>query len=192
MKLTVFKMNSVGGQRRPHDPRHVIDSVIANQRNRGSLSNGRPEDRAFPIFNYGSNHPQQLQDRIGGRTPTMYGAYAQGWGRVFRGYSQNWKGGVASLAKDGGRTVYGYVAYLSQAEIDKLARFEGSRYSLKPISVTLQDGRTLSAKAYIRDDNDSEYSKPSKEYLQAVVKTISSFWTSEDGGKVKVSDITLA
>jgi hypothetical protein len=53
------------------------------------------------LFSYGSNHPDQLADRLE-RVVRGYGASLHGYRRVFRGHSQLWGGGVASLRKASG------------------------------------------------------------------------------------------
>ena len=61
------------------------------------------------LFNYGSNNLEQLSDRLGYKIDGE-AAYLPKHGRVFRGWSRNWGGGVASITKDANRTVYGYIA----------------------------------------------------------------------------------
>ena len=148
-----------------------------------------------PVFCYGSNNPDQLAERIGHR-PKMEGAYLEGYHRIFVGFSRKWNGGVGSLEKAPGETVYGLVAYLSQADIKKLDGFEGwnpdnvSGSTIKEnLKITTQDGKPLRAIVYL--GTASNRNPPSRAYREAIAKTISAFWSSADGSGVSWRDITI-
>lgn len=141
------------------------------------------------LFCYGSNHPGQLADRLGHTTPNT-GAYAPGWGRVFRGWSERWGGGVASLERLRDVTTYGYVAEVSATDLATMDLYEGvatGHYERMAIPV-MAGGRKRKAIAYV--SLSREKNKPSKAYLSAVAKTIGAFWEGADG-PVKPSDITI-
>lgn len=143
------------------------------------------------LFCYGSNDPQQLGERLNRRSIEGVGAWAEGYGRVFRGYSQRWGGGVASIEKDPRRNVYGWVAKVTPSELTTLDRFEGvasGNYKRVNIKVETLDGDTLSAIAYV--STSRQFNEPSKAYLNAVLKTISTFW-SDEGNAIKLSDIPI-
>lgn len=143
------------------------------------------------LFCYGSNDPQQLGERLNRRSIEGVGAWVEGYGRVFRGYSQRWGGGVASIEKDPRRNVYGWVAKVSASELTTLDRFEGvasGNYKRVNIKVETLDGDTLSAIAYVSTSRD--FNRPSQAYLNAVLKTISTFW-SDDGKPIKIGDIPI-
>ena len=142
------------------------------------------------LFSYGSNSPKQLAERLGhpveGRA-----AYAEGWMRVFRGYSERWQGAVASLLPSRGQKTYGYVAEVSPHDLSILDGYAGSRYTRTNLVVTRMDGRKQKAVAYLRDPREPFRHRPSRRYLEAVVATISSFWTGKDGKTVTVDDIPI-
>ena len=143
------------------------------------------------LFSYGSNNPEQLSERLEYSVRGAQGAYADGWQRVFRGYSRNWGGGVASLLRKSGSTTYGYVAPVTAEDLDILDRYEGVRsgnYKRQQITVTTADGEEIRAVAYI--SRSREFNEPTKAYLRATAKTIGQFW-SGSGGPVKVSDIPI-
>jgi hypothetical protein len=141
------------------------------------------------LFSYGSNNPKQLADRLG-HSFNSEAAYLPGYQRVFRGFSQRWGGGTASMQKASGGAVFGYVAQVSAADLAQLDRFEGvglgiyRRSKVKPIV----DGSRVDAIAYIHTSR--EFNRPTDAYLDAVAKTIGSFWRGEHGA-VGRSDIIV-
>jgi hypothetical protein len=148
-----------------------------------------------PVFCYGSNNPDQLAERIGHR-PKMEGAYLEGYHRIFVGFSRKWNGGVGSLEKAPGETVYGLVAYLSQADIKKLDGFEGwnpdntSGSTIKEnLKITTQGGKPLRAIVYL--GTATNRNPPSRAYREAIAKTIQAFWSNADGSGVSWRDITV-
>lgn len=141
------------------------------------------------LFCYGSNHPGQLAERLGHAT-TNTGAYAPGWARVFRGWSERWGGGVASLVGMKDVTTYGYVAQVTASDLETMDVYEGvatGHYDRATIDVVV--GSTKK-KATVYLANAREKNKPSKAYLTAIAKTIGAFWEGSDG-PVKPSDITI-
>lgn len=142
------------------------------------------------LFSYGSNHPGQLAERLGHPVQGK-AAFAEGWMRVFRGYSERWEGSVATLVRADGHKTYGYVAEVSPHDLSVLDGYEGSRYTRTQIMVTLMDGTTRSAIVYIRPEGEPFRIPPSRKYVEAIVKTISGFWKSADGKPVRVSSIPI-
>lgn len=157
--------------------------------------------RPIWLFSYGSNHPEQLGSRIG-RKVKGFPARLPGFHRVFRGFSRMWGCGVASLLKvnEPDAQVYGYVTQLSIEELESLDLWEGvasgegttsgayRRQTFKVVAEIEGQEQYINAVAYVSTSNT--FNEPSKEYLKAVVKTISPFWR-EGGRKVKVSDIPI-
>jgi len=140
------------------------------------------------LFSYGSNHPKQLSERIGRRVKGAP-AFAPGMCRVFRGWSQRWEGGVASL-EAGACTTFGYVAKVTEDELRILDQYEGiasGNYRRSTVKVTV-GAEEKSAIAYIATSRKK--SKPSEAYLEAVALTIGTFWSGE-GGPVRVRDIPI-
>lgn len=143
------------------------------------------------LFSYGSNHPGQLSERLGRTDWEMQSGRLDDHWRVFRGYSQRWRGGVASLEPRRGQSVYGYVAKVTAPDLAVMDRYEGvagGSYQRKTLQVKTPSGR-VSAVAYASTSRD--HMPPSREYLEAVAKTIGAFWRGADGGPVKWSDITV-
>jgi cation transport regulator ChaC len=143
------------------------------------------------LFSYGSNHPEQLAQRLGHEVVSQ-GALVREYGRAFRGASRTWGGaGTATLIPMTGTTTYGLVIDVTKADIDLLDRYEGvpTVYNRQKIKVTLQSGESKTAWVYISTRTD--FNPPSREYLKAIVKTINTHWTSKSGSSVKVSDIPI-
>jgi len=143
------------------------------------------------LFSYGSNHPAQIAERLGHAVETA-GAYAPGYARFFRGFSQRWGGGVATLRKKPDGVVFGLVATVTAADLDRMDRFEGvasGNYERTKVRVTLAGGGKKDAVAYV--STSKEFNPPTREYLEAVARTIGTHWSSGDGAKVTWRDITV-
>lgn len=143
------------------------------------------------LFNYGSNHPAQLKQRVGSENiKGIYPAFVEGYMRVFRGYSVNWNGSVATLIKKKGYFTYGYVAKITPKGLDRLRPYEGPKYLEQRIEVQVSlknddNFEPVSAIAFIRSGREKYEHKPSREYLKAVLKTINTFWEAD------ISDIPM-
>lgn len=154
----------------------------------------RSSARIQYLFCYGSNSTRQLEARLGipgGSRGQVQGAYAPDYQRVFRGMSSTWGGGTASLQKKKGAATYGLLVELSARDLDVLDRYEGVHsgvYKRQKLLVYTQDGEPVEAIAYVSLRKD--FNPPTKEYLAAVVKTISRFWEGENG-PVTAKDIPI-
>lgn len=150
-----------------------------------------------PLFCYGSNNLKQLSERVGANlnSPNMQPIPAVSYHkkRVFRGYSQNWGGGTASLETSKSRPTYGFVVRLTDAQLDILDRYEGvgrpNGYEriITEVETYGEDGRRLGpllATAYVH--TSKTFHKPSREYLQAVAKTIGTCWDIKGVSDIKV------
>ena len=142
----------------------------------------RNPPRTTWLFNYGSNHPGQLADRVG-IEKTVHCCVLFGYKRVFRGWSHNWGGGVASLEPDPDGMTFGYATRMTAAELRVLDRYEGVRsgnYRRLRVRITLSDGeRDVNAIAYV--SNSDEYNAPTRAYLKAIARTVSTCWSGSDG-----------
>jgi gamma-glutamylcyclotransferase (GGCT)/AIG2-like uncharacterized protein YtfP len=142
---------------------------------------------AQPVFSYGSNNPYHLRQILGHDVETI-GAVALGYERVYRGFSERWGGGVASLEPHEKAKVFGSVALLGPHDLAHLDAIEGvarGEYRREPIVVLLSNGRPMKALAYV--STSPEFNPPSPEYLKEVQDTVQSYkerfwgdWTRED------------
>jgi hypothetical protein len=140
------------------------------------------------LFSYGSNNPTQLGERLG-RPIGGKAAFLEGYGRVFRAWSKRWNGGVASLEEDSSRKTYGYVERVTEEELKILDGWEKG-YQRIPFQVHVAKGdgwETKTAIAYVC--LSKTYNKPSRQYLEAIIKTINAFWS--DDHEITVDNIPL-
>jgi 8-oxo-dGTP pyrophosphatase MutT (NUDIX family)/gamma-glutamylcyclotransferase (GGCT)/AIG2-like uncharacterized protein YtfP len=131
------------------------------------------------LFSYGSNSPQQLAVRLG-HPVQGEAAYLPRHRRVFRGWSHNWHGGVASVVPDAGRHVFGYVFEADDDDVEILDQYEGvatGYYTRNRVTVTLANGDQVAASVY--KATSTEPSKPSRRYLKTIADTVGSFWAGE-------------
>lgn len=141
------------------------------------------------LFSYGSNSPRQLAERLG-HAVTGRAAFVDGYLRAFRGWSNRWEGGVATLIPGRGKT-YGYIAEVTPADLAVLDRYEGvatGNYRRQPLTATTNEGDVVEAIAYLA--SSTEKNAPSRAYKQAVAETISAFWAGSNG-PVTEDDITV-
>jgi gamma-glutamylcyclotransferase (GGCT)/AIG2-like uncharacterized protein YtfP len=126
------------------------------------------------LFSYGSNYPRQLSERLG-RDIDTWGAYADGFERVFRGYSTRWGGGVASLIPTPGARTFGHVTRVDAADLRVLDAREGvpGAYLRMEIPVVIDQGPT---EAWVYIARSPDFHAPSRRYLEAVAETISTHW----------------
>ena len=147
------------------------------------------------LFCFGSNNPRQLTQRVG-PPKGIYAAFAPYHKRVFRGWSRNWQGGVATLVPSTSRPAYGYAAELSMAQIKDMDEYEGvssGLYTRRLINVVVdivvydQDapqGEERQAYAYLKES--TEFNAPSLDYLKAVAATIGTFWQINGPQDIKI------
>jgi gamma-glutamylcyclotransferase (GGCT)/AIG2-like uncharacterized protein YtfP len=156
-------------------------------------SNPKEKNSEVYLFCYGSNNKERLEDRLEREIDETYPAYAENYQRIFRGYSNKWQGGVASIQAKKEKNVYGLVVKITKKDLDKLDVFEGypTSYTRKNIDVEVNLGngfKTVSCVCYFAVSK--EFNGPSKEYLKAIVNTISEHWT-DNNRKIKISDIAI-
>ena len=143
------------------------------------------------LFCYGSNNPKQLAERVGEPKWTAP-AFSRAYKRVFRGWSERWGGGVASLLKSTSRPTFGYVAMVSSSQLSVMDQYEGvggGYYVRKEIPVVYVDPKTderVSTKAIAYVATSREFNAPSDKYLDAVFRTIRPFWNIASPAEITV------
>ena len=132
------------------------------------------EDDEYLLFNYGSNHKLQLEERIGRELTTYNKASVKGYTKIFGGYSDRWNGAVASIIENKNDTTIGYYTILSHDELFTLDTYESSYERIK-ITILNESDEEKDAYTYVKIDTEwNEH--PSIEYLQACFKNIELFW----------------
>lgn len=138
------------------------------------------------LFSYGSNNPKQLEQRLERNLSGVWPAICFGREKAYRGWSNNWGGGVATLNKKKGQSAYGYVLEVSEVDLKKLDRFEGVRsgnYYRTTASITVYDDEFEDGEMVIEcifyKASSREFNSPSLDYLKANLKTLNSFWTNK-------------
>jgi len=122
------------------------------------------------IFSYGSNSIFQLRGRVNNNNLISYPAYIENYKKIFRGYSNGWKGGVASLVKKRFIKTYGIIVFLSENEISKLDLYEIGYHKEELVCTILEkyeNKKNINCYVYIANDN-SWISPPSEQYLVAI------------------------
>ena len=151
------------------------------------------------VFSYGSNGLEQLRQRMKNPTLQFKPAILPNSVRIFCGASKSWEdGGVASIVPMPGWEVKGNIAYLTDAELQLLDRFEGTprnepyattttRYRRQDVHVLCEiDGQIQTIDAVVYVKNDPKWVRaPCKAYVTACQKNIDVFWPSE---RVEVRD----
>ena len=132
------------------------------------------EDDNVYLFCYGSNHKEQLEERIGRNDIEYNKASARNYEIIFGGYSDNWNGAVASIIESNDSICKGAYAIVTEDELEILDSFE-SNYERQEISIITDTDNEKNAFVYIKYETDwSEH--PSTDYLEACYKTIQPFW----------------
>jgi len=139
------------------------------------------------LFSYGSNNPDQLSGRLE-RDLEIFPAIAYNYQKVYRGYSNNWKGGTASLNTKPGFNTFGYITEVNERDLKLIDRYEGvniGKYSRKKIKVTIydDDGKEHKVDAIYYKNKSLEFNRPSEKYLKENLKTLNHFWTDKSGKK---------
>jgi len=144
------------------------------------------------LFCYGSNNQDQLTVRCRERIPPLEPAFLLDHKRVFRGWSERWQGGVASLLRSPGSIVYGGIAEVPDACMERLDGYEGvnvGKYVRKTITVLNVDEEPIECQVYVSTSKD--FNAPSEDYLEAVVKTVGKLWSSDSGGDITIDDFKI-
>lgn len=129
------------------------------------------------LFSYGSNHKEQLSQRVlrdgGFTTADVAPGCLRGHARIFAGHSSRWEGAVASVHPAPGAKVFGSITQLSEEELEILDGYEGvgtpGGYERRILPVADQ-----SAGGVIRDcivyvkSNTTYRGPPSVRYLEAI------------------------
>ena len=121
------------------------------------------------LFNYGSNGIEQLRERTGADV-TPYRAVLKNHVRIFAGYAENWRGGVASIRACPGKKVDGTVVEMTVDQLERLDWFEiGYRRVRKNVRVFIPGIGWKAVKCFVYIKNSARFvHPPSLAYLRAI------------------------
>ena len=126
------------------------------------------------IFAYGSNmDPAQMRERCPASDLSWFVAEARNWRLCFPRASVRRKGGVGSLAREEGSSVWGVVFTVSERDLVRLDQYEGvpsGAYLREPIQLHDQHGRELSAMTYFAVPDGKVEHAPHRDYIDLYVK----------------------
>ena len=137
------------------------------------------------VFAYGSNmDPAQMRKRCPQSDLSWFIAEARGWKLCFPRRSDKRKGGVGSIVRDGGRSVWGVVFSVCRRDLITLDSFEGvpGSYERDRVDVIDQQGLTYRVWTYFAvaaDKPPREYS-PHKDYIDLYVRGAKYFGLPQD------------
>lgn len=146
------------------------------------------------LFNYGSNNLKQLVKRIGKVSETKPG-YIENYMRVYGGFSNFWKSSVATLIEKKNSKVYGFIAKVSEKQLDKMDSYEGvSKNIYKRNKILVSVGQDeIECIVYLRQGSENsmknKFQYVSKKYLQAVKECIEEFWNIKKNDKLDIRDM---
>jgi len=115
-------------------------------------------------FAYGSNlNQRQMLERCPDSKP-KFTATLHNYRLVFVGWSRRWRGGIASIRPFRGEKVLGAIYEVSEGDLKRLDRYEGSDYHRLNVKLNNEDGELIEAITYFHTQQADE-TKPSPEYL---------------------------
>ena len=109
------------------------------------------EEDGYFLFSYGSNHTQQLEERLNRSPIQCYKGFIDNYERIFGGNSQTWNGAVASIIETQGEICKGAYCKVSQEELNTLDDME-TTYTRIELPVTTENDTILNAWTYIKED----------------------------------------
>lgn len=125
--------------------------------------------RNVMIFAYGSNmNLDQMKERCPHSDLASFIAEARGWKLCFPRESDKRKGGVGSMEKQEGSSVWGVVFSVSERDLKGLDRNEGvllKRYTRGPVEVHKQNGDVVQAETYFAVRQREQDFTPHKDYI---------------------------
>ena len=118
-------------------------------------------------FAYGANlNRKQMLERCPDSKP-KFTATLHHYRLAFIGWSRQWRGGIAGIRPIRGGKVLGAIYEVSEEDLKRLDRYEGSDYRRLSVKVNDEDGECIEAVTYIRS-SQAEETKPSPEYLAII------------------------
>ena len=124
------------------------------------------------VFVYGSNmDPAQMRERCPESDLSWFIAEARDWRLCFPRSSTKRKGGVGSIVKEPGQSVWGVVFTVSERDLARLDGYEGvpNAYKREPIEVFDADGRKFPVITYLAVPQEGGPFVPHRDYINLYV-----------------------
>jgi hypothetical protein len=145
------------------------------------------------LFSYGSNSPEQLEERLGRKVDAIRG-YVANMRRAFVGHSKTWGGATATLEPAEGETTFGSLVAVTEADLKKLDVYEGAprvyRRVMIPVVSPDWDGspaENVTAVVYLATSTD--HGKPTAAYEKAIEKNLRAVWGETDEERRRAAPI---
>lgn len=129
-----------------------------------------------PLFCYGSLNPTEISGRLSIKdTDSLFSlskrAVLKDHKRVFKGFSERWRGGTSNAEHCEGSIVSGYIVYLTTEQIDILDMRENvpQDHTREQKVVETADGKET---IYLYLSTSDSYNSPTKDYVRSVEDTI--------------------
>jgi gamma-glutamylcyclotransferase len=126
------------------------------------------------VFVYGSNmDPAQMRERCPESDLSWFIAEARGWKLCFPRTSPKRKGGVGSIVREPGQSVWGVVFAVTDRDLVRLDSYEGvpkGAYTREPIEVFDQQDRKVQVLTYIAVPQQGGPFTPHKDYIDLYVR----------------------
>jgi gamma-glutamylcyclotransferase (GGCT)/AIG2-like uncharacterized protein YtfP len=125
------------------------------------------------VFAYGSNmDPAQMRERCPESDLSWFIAEARDWKLCFPRKSERRKGGVASIARGEGSSVWGVVFGVSDRDLLRLDKYEGvgSAYLRESINLFDSNGHAVLAWTYFANKQDDGEFVPHRDYIDIFIR----------------------
>ena len=120
-------------------------------------------------FAYASNLNQKRMLERAPDSKAMFLATLPNFKLVFSGWSRQWRGGQATIIRSRGDKVVGAIYEVSEKDLRRLDKYEGSPGNYNRINITVfdEDNEAVEAVTYIKSGRVEE-TRPSAEYLAVI------------------------
>ena len=133
------------------------------------------------VFGYGSNMDlKQMEERCPNSKLQPFIAEARGWRLCFPRKSDKRRGGVGSIVRDPGESVWGVVFHVAQGDLPSLDRREGvflEAYHREKLEVFGVDGKPQMVSTYfaVPQDNPPKHYLPHQDYIALYLRGADKF-----------------
>lgn len=124
------------------------------------------------VFCYGSNHVAKLSAITGAKDLAPIPALIHGYKREFVGYSDFWKGAVATILPSNHGVVHGVMSMLTMSQLHRLDKWEWRYWRVREQVYLPLTNEYVTCWVYVHKD-PTKKDKPSKAYMDALRRMLS-------------------